>query len=107
GLATFGSGISLGSETFTDLTGTGLSNAGGTLSLSNTGVAANTYGSSTTIPVITVDAQGRITSASSQVIDYDNYQRWVLYDGATATNITSGATATFSSGAGISVSNTG
>jgi hypothetical protein len=34
-------------------------------SLATTGVTTSTYGSSTTIPVITVDAQGRITSASA------------------------------------------
>jgi hypothetical protein len=34
-------------------------------SLANTGVSAATYGSSTTIPVLTVDAQGRIVVASS------------------------------------------
>lgn len=36
--------------------------------LSTTGVAASTYGSGTTTPVITVDAQGRITSATSVTI---------------------------------------
>ena len=33
--------------------------------LSNSGVAANTYGSSTTVPVFTVDAKGRITSVTN------------------------------------------
>ena len=36
--------------------------------LSTTGVIASTYGSGTTTPVITVDAQGRITSATSVTI---------------------------------------
>jgi len=52
--------------------GTGLtSTASGstiTLDLDNTAVTPNTYGSSTAIPVITVDQQGRITSASTQNI---------------------------------------
>lgn len=37
-------------------------------SLADTGVLAATYGSSTTIPVITIDAQGRITSATTTSI---------------------------------------
>jgi trimeric autotransporter adhesin len=44
----------------------------GELTLSSTGVTANTYGSTTQIPVITVDAKGRITSASNQTISYEN-----------------------------------
>ena len=42
-----------------------------TLTLANSGVDAATYGSATTIPVIQVDAKGRIISASSQSIDID------------------------------------
>ena len=36
--------------------------------LQNTGVAAATYGNATNIPSITVDAQGRITSASNVAV---------------------------------------
>lgn len=36
-----------------------------TTTLSNSGVIANTYGSSTQVPVITVDGKGRITAASN------------------------------------------
>lgn len=39
-----------------------------TLSLVDTGVAASTYGSSTAIPVLTIDAKGRVTSASTASI---------------------------------------
>ena len=37
--------------------------------LENSGVSAGTYGSSSAIPVITVDAKGRITSASTNIIN--------------------------------------
>jgi len=40
----------------------------GTISLSNTAVAPGTYGSKTLIPVITIDAQGRVTSAGTEAI---------------------------------------
>lgn len=47
-------------------TGAGLSGGpittAGTISLSNTGIAPNVYGSATQIPVLTIDAQGRITN---------------------------------------------
>jgi hypothetical protein len=37
--------------------------------LENSGVTAGTYGSSSAIPAITVDAKGRVTSASTSSID--------------------------------------
>lgn len=40
----------------------------GTIALTNTGVAAATYGNATTVPQLTVDAQGRITAASGVAI---------------------------------------
>ena len=39
-----------------------------TVALSTSGVNASTYGGTTNIPIITVDAQGRITSASNAAI---------------------------------------
>jgi Major tropism determinant N-terminal domain len=58
-----------GSELATVVYASNVSNfSTGTLSatrLANTGVSASTYGSATVIPVIAVDAQGRITSASN------------------------------------------
>ena len=60
--------IDLDSETLTIAGGTGLSTAGSgntvTVNLDNTNVTAGTYGSATEIPILTVNAQGQITSAN-------------------------------------------
>ena len=39
-----------------------------TVTLDDTAVSAASYGSATAVPVITVDAQGRITAASTAAI---------------------------------------
>jgi hypothetical protein len=62
--------ITSGSDTLTISGGTGLSSVVGatdtvTINLDNTAVTAGTYGSSTASGTFTVDAQGRLTSASS------------------------------------------
>jgi hypothetical protein len=100
--------IDLDSETLTIAGGTGLTTAGSgntlTVNLDNTAVSAASYGSSTAIPVLTIDAQGRITAAStasistswtltgdsgSQVVDGGD-----TVDIAGGTNITTAASAT-------------
>jgi hypothetical protein len=48
--------------------GTGLTLTGTQFSITNTGVAANTYGSASSVPTIAVNAQGQITSASNTSI---------------------------------------
>ena len=67
--------ISLGSETFTISGDTGITTTTGTNSVSidldDTTVTPGTYGSSTAIPSITVDQQGRITSATTNSISTD------------------------------------
>lgn len=64
-----GTGAITDSETFTLAGGTGITSAvsGNTVThtLDNTAVSAGSYGSASTIPVITVDAQGRLTSVST------------------------------------------
>ena len=64
--------IDLDSETLTISGGTGLSTAGSgntlTVNLDNTGVGANSYGSATAIPVLTINAQGQVTAASTAAI---------------------------------------
>ena len=58
------SGAGTGSASFN-----GGANADIALTLANSGVTAGTYGSSSAIPSITVDAKGLITSASTTAID--------------------------------------
>jgi hypothetical protein len=100
--------IDFDTETLDIAGGTGLTTAGSgntlTVNLDNTAVTAASYGSSTAIPVLTVDAQGRITAAStasistswtltgdsgSQVVDGGD-----TVDIAGGTNITTVASAT-------------
>ena len=54
------------SSTYT--AGTGLSLSAGVFSITNTGVAASTYGSATASPVFAVNAQGQITSVTNTTI---------------------------------------
>lgn len=59
----------LAAARFPALTGDVTTTAGSlATALSTTGVAAGTYGSATAIPIITVDAKGRLSSASSASI---------------------------------------
>jgi hypothetical protein len=73
------------------------------LSLPNSGVTAATYGSTTAIPVITVDAQGRITTVTTQSITTSIG----LSDGSNTDVVAGGETITFTGGTGLasSVSN--
>jgi hypothetical protein len=54
--------------------GTGLTLAAFTFSITNTGVTAATYGSASSVPVVAVNAQGQITSATNTSIAIANTQ---------------------------------
>ena len=54
--------------------GTGLTLAASQFSITNTGVSAATYGSASTVPVVAVNAQGQITSATNTTIAITNSQ---------------------------------
>jgi hypothetical protein len=54
--------------------GTGLTLSAYTFSITNTGVTAATYGSASSVPVVAVNAQGQITSATNTTIAIANTQ---------------------------------
>ena len=86
--------IDLDSETLDIAGGTGISTAGSgntlTVTLDNTAVTAASYGSATAIPVLTVDAQGRITAASTASISTS----FTLSDGSNTQTVAGGDTLT-------------
>ena len=81
-----------------DVTGSssvnGSANVATAMTLANSGVTANTYGSASAVPVLTVDAKGRITSATTAAVSGGQYfgtaaVKAIAYNSATiAENIT-------------------
>jgi hypothetical protein len=80
-------------------TGFGTEGATPTLNLANTAVTAGVYGGTTNIPTITVDAQGRITSASNSAI---STSFTVAGDSGSNQTIAGGDTLTIAGGTGLS-----
>ena len=94
--------------------GTGLSSTGATsgegiahqISLDDTAVTAGSYGSASAIPTLTVDAQGRITSASQTTVD--TYSGWSqAADTGTTKAVSEGTTITIAGGEGMNTSISG
>jgi hypothetical protein len=81
--------------------GVGLTYTSGTLDLDDTTVTAGSYGSSTQIPTFTVDAQGRLTSASYESISTDLS---IAGDTGTDTIALATDTLTFTGGTGVTTS---
>lgn len=92
-----------GGETLTLSGGTGLTSTVSanevTFALDDTAVSAGTYGSASAVPVITVDAQGRITGVSTQT---SSSSFTLAADSGTSNAITGGETLTFTGDTGIS-----
>ena len=86
--------IDFDTETLKIAGGTGLTTSGSgntlTVTLDNTAVTAASYGSATAIPVLTVDAQGRITAATTASISTS----FTLSDGSNTQTVAGGDTLT-------------
>ena len=95
--------IDLDSEALTIAGGTGLTTAGSgntvTVTLDDTAVSAGSFGSSTAIPVLAIDAQGRITGASTASISTSCTS---AADSGSSNTIDGGDTFTIAGGTGMS-----
>lgn len=84
-----------------DVDGSGSIDGSGDVTIStvmdSTGVSAGSYGSTTEIPILTVDAKGRITAASVGSISTS----FTLTDGSNSETIAGGNTLTVTAGEGI------
>ena len=93
--------VDLDSQNMTIAGGTGMTSVASgqtlTMNLDATGVTAKTYGSSTEIPVLTVNAQGQVTAASNASINTS----WTLAGDSGSETVSGGDTATFVGGTNI------
>jgi len=77
--------------------GTGITVTSGEIVLDDTAVTAKSYGSTTEIPVLTIDQQGRITAASNASISTS----FTLSDGSNTQTVNGGDTLTLAGGTNI------
>lgn len=101
-------GSNTGDQTITlsgDLTGSGTGAISATLA--NSGVVSGSFGSASLIPVISVDAKGRITSISTQSVNATNPSGTTLVDGKIWIGNVSNAAAAQSITGDVSLSNAG
>ena len=89
GAVTGGTGITITNDDLGDTS---------TVSITNTGVTATTYGSASEVPVLTVNAQGQITSATTATI-FTSFD--IAADVGTTDNVAGGETLTISGDTGI------
>jgi hypothetical protein len=93
--------VDLDSQSLTIDGGTGLTSVASgqtlTVNMDATGVTAKTYGSSTEIPVLTVNAQGQVTAASNASINTS----WTMAGDSGSETVSGGDTATFTGGTNI------
>jgi hypothetical protein len=90
-----GNGITLNNGILNVGSGTGITVGSDTISISNTGVIANTYGDPLTIPSLTFNAQGQVIAATAVSI---------LISTGQVSNFTSSVVGLIKGGTGISVS---
>ncbi|MGH9858194.1 MAG: beta strand repeat-containing protein, partial [Acidobacteriota bacterium] len=99
-------GNSSAAPAFVTLGGDASINSGtGVLTLANSGVSANTYGSASQVPVFAVDAKGRVTSVTNTAIAIAASQITsgtlpIARGGTNATSLGSAGTVAYSDGAG-------
>jgi hypothetical protein len=84
------SAVSLINGTGISATGLGNLTASRTINIANTGVTAASYGSATQVPVLTINAQGQITAASTAAVIGSDWQE--LVNTATLTNSSNATT---------------
>jgi hypothetical protein len=95
--------ISLLTETLDIAGGTGIATAASdgtstiTVTLADTAVTAGSYGGANAVPVLAIDAQGRVTSASTETIS----TTWTVSDGSNTSAIDGGDTLTVAGGTGV------
>jgi hypothetical protein len=78
----------------------------GTATLATSGVASGTYGGSTSVPVLTLDAKGRVTTASTSAITtgYTGFRNRIINGDMRIDQRNAGASQTFTAGAALAYS---